>query len=239
MILEEEPAALLVYGQVAELVDDEKSGLADAREFGRAGSPAGRRRRMSSPVAVKKRTGTPRSAGEPSDRDGEVALAGADGPVEHEVLSHPATKSRFSSCARPVGGHLQVGPVIAVEVFVGGEAGLFEQAQAAFGSLARVEFGREPSFDEVELVGRGLGERAGEHAACQVRLRLIFRMRSLFSVVDARLRRVSGITRIGSDAHRSSSVVRAGDEPVVAIRSASRSRRGIPTRRRACATRSG
>ena len=31
--LEEEPAALLVYGQVAELVDDEKSGLADAREF--------------------------------------------------------------------------------------------------------------------------------------------------------------------------------------------------------------
>ena len=31
----------------------------------------------------------------------------------------------------------------------------------------------------------------------RVRLRLIFRMRSLFSVVDARLRRVSGITGSG------------------------------------------
>ena len=106
---------------------------------------------------MKKRTGTPRSqASRP------IAMARWLLPVlasgdEVEVLELRAP---------PVGGHLQVGPVIAVEGLVGGEAGLFEQAQA-FGSLARVEFGREPSFDEVELVGRGLGERAGEHAACQ------------------------------------------------------------------------
>ena len=81
--LEEEPAALLVYGQVAELVDDEKSGLADAREFpvepvlllGAAQtheqSGRGEEAHRDAPLA-----------GEPSDRDGQVALAGADGPVE-------------------------------------------------------------------------------------------------------------------------------------------------------------
>ena len=47
--------ALLVYGQVAELVDDEKSGLADARRVpGQAGSPAGRGADADSPVAVKR-----------------------------------------------------------------------------------------------------------------------------------------------------------------------------------------
>lgn len=196
--LEEEPAALLVYGQVAELVDDEKSGLADAREFpvepvlllGAAQtheqSGRGEEAHRDAPLA-----------GEPSDRDGQVALAGADGPVEHEVLASGDEVEVLELRAPPVGGHLQVGPVIAVEGLVGGEAGLFEQAQA-FGSLARVEFGREPSFDEVELVlGVASASVPASTLRVRVRLRLIFRMRSLFSVVDARRRRVSGITGSG------------------------------------------
>ena len=144
---------------------------------------------------MKKRTGTPRSqASRPID--GQVALAGADGPVEHEVLASGDEVEVLELRAPPVGGHLQVGPVIAVEGLVGGEAGLFEQAQA-FGSLARVEFGREPSFDEVELVGRGLGERAGEHAACQGQAAaLLGRGRAPASGLRDH--------RIGSDAHRSS-----------------------------------
>ena len=202
--LEEEPAALLVYGQVAELVDDEKSGLADAREFpvepvlllGAAQtheqSGRGEEAHRDAPLA-----------GEPSDRDGQVALAGADGPVEHEVLASGDEVEVLELRAPPVGGHLQVGPVIAVEGLVGGEAGLFEQAQA-FGSLARVEFGREPSFDEVELVGRGLGERAGEHAACQGQAAA--HLQDAFAFLGRGRAPASGLRdhRIGSDAHRSS-----------------------------------
>lgn len=202
--LEEEPAALLVYGQVAELVDDEKSGLADAREFpvepvlllGAAQtheqSGRGEEAHRDAPLA-----------GELSDRDGQVALAGADGPVEHEVLASGDEVEVLELRAPPVGGHLQVGPAIAVEGLVGGEAGLFEQAQA-FGSLARVEFGREPSFDEVELVGRGLGERAGEHAACQGQAAA--HLQDAFAFLGRGRAPASGLRdhRIGSDAHRSS-----------------------------------
>ena len=102
--LEEEPAALLVYGQVAELVDDEKSGLADAREFpvepvlllGAAQtheqSGRGEEAHRDAPLA-----------GEPSDRDGQVALAGADGPVEHEVLASGDEVEVLELRAPPVG----------------------------------------------------------------------------------------------------------------------------------------
>ena len=199
--LEEEPAALLVYGQVAELVDDEKSGLADAREFpvepvlllgaAQAHEQSGRGEEAHRDAPL---------AGESSDRDGQVALAGADGPVEHEVLASGDEVEVLELRAPPVGGHLQVGPVIAVEGLVGGEAGLFEQAQA-FGLFARVEFGREPAFDEVELVGRGLGERAREHAACQGQAAA--HLQDPLALLGRGRATAAGLRdhRIGSDAH--------------------------------------
>ena len=103
--LEEEPAALLVYGQVAELVDDEKSGLADAREFpvepvlllGAAQtheqSGRGEEAHRDAPLA-----------GEPSDRDGQVGLAAADvavdlpaGPSEVLVLADEDARPEFAA----------------------------------------------------------------------------------------------------------------------------------------------
>ena len=163
--LEEEAAAFLVDGQVAELVDDQEPGLADAGEFpvepvlllgaAQAHEQSGR---------GEEPDGYAPGAGEPADRDGEVAFAGADAPVEHEVLAPVNELEAFELFASPVGGHVQVGPVVAVEGLVRGESGLFEEADAS-GLLARVEFGREPAFDEVELAGCGLGERVGEHAA--------------------------------------------------------------------------
>ena len=139
-------------------------------------------------------------AGESSDRDGEVALADPDRPVEHEVLMPVDELKALELRAPPVGGHSQVGPVIAVEGLVGGEPGLFEQAQA-FGLFARVEFGREPAFDEVELVGRGLGERAREHAACQGQAAA--HLQDAFAFLGRGRATAAGLRdhRIGSDAH--------------------------------------
>ena len=104
MIWKREPAASFRHGQVAELVDDEKSGLADAREFpvepvlllGAAQtheqSGRGEEAHRDAPLA-----------GEPSDRDGQVALAGADGPVEHEVLASGDEVEVLELRAPPVG----------------------------------------------------------------------------------------------------------------------------------------
>ena len=93
---------------------------------------------MSSPVAVKKRTGTPRSQ---ASRPIAMArwLLPVPRHVEHEVLASGDEVEVLELRAPPVGGHLQVGPVIAVEGLVGGEPGLFEQAQAFGLPLARVE----------------------------------------------------------------------------------------------------
>ena len=75
-------------GRVAELVDDEKSGLADAREFpvepvlllgaAQTQEQSGRGEEAHRDALL---------AGEPSDRDGQVVLPVLTGPYEHEVLA--------------------------------------------------------------------------------------------------------------------------------------------------------
>ena len=98
---EEETTAFLVYGQVAELVDDQQARLADDDELpaepvlllgaARAHEQAGR---------GEETDGHAPFAGEPADGYGEVALAGADGPVGTRS-SHRSMKSRLSSWMRP------------------------------------------------------------------------------------------------------------------------------------------
>ena len=138
----------------------------------RAGSPAGRpgadARLKQSGHLVKAHRDAP-LAGEPSDRDGEVALAGADGPVEHSESSHPATKSRFSSCARPSrrasSGWSSHGKS---RVLSAGKP-------ACLSRRRRLDRSRESSsavnhpFDEVSswLGVKRRQATAGEHAACQ------------------------------------------------------------------------
>ena len=157
--LEEEPAALLVYGQVAELVDDEKSGLADAREFpvepvlllGAAQtheqSGRGEEAHRDAPLA-----------GEPSDRDGQVALAGADGPVEHEVLATVYEVERLELRASPVGGHAQVGPVVSLDVLRVRESRGLEEP-GAFRPFPGLDLRVEPALDWQRCVGRFLRGR--------------------------------------------------------------------------------
>ncbi len=74
-------------------------------------------------------------AGESADRDREVAFAAPDRPVEHEVLALVDEFEALELGSSPVGGHSQVGPVVAVEGLVRGESGLFQEARA-FGLLA-------------------------------------------------------------------------------------------------------
>ena len=140
-----------------------------------------------------------------------VALAGADGPVEHEVLASGDEVKGSPSCAPPVGGHLQVGPVIAVE------GACRRESRHLFASeRRRLDRSRESgsAVNHRSMKSSWLGVApAGVPASTlrvRVRLRLIFRMRSLFlgrgraPASGLRDHRISG-----SDAHRSSSVVRA------------------------------
>ena len=162
--LEEQAAAFLVDGDVAELVEDDEPGLADHGElpvepvvlFGSSQThdQAGR---SEEPHRY------PVPAGGPSEGDGEVRLAGADGPVEHEVLVPVDEPEAFELGSAPVRGHREVVPVIIVEGLVGREPGGLQQSDA-FGGLPAGDLGLEPSFDEVELGGRGLGQRLGQHA---------------------------------------------------------------------------
>ena len=52
----------------------------------------------------------------PAQRDREMGLAGADGPIEHEVLATVDEVERLELRAPPVGGHAQVRPVVSLDV---------------------------------------------------------------------------------------------------------------------------
>ena len=133
--LEEEPAALLVYGHVAELVDDEEPCLAYGLQF---------------PVEFALRAGAQeahdqaRGGEEPhrhapaaclaAQRDGEMGLAGA-GRAEHDHVLRPVEESEvLESAPSPVRRHAHVLPIVAVEFLGGREPRLPEQARA-FGRL--------------------------------------------------------------------------------------------------------
>ena len=86
--LEQEPGALLVDRHVAELVDDREPRLGDLPELRvepvlpfRAAQPHEQSGRGEEPGWYRAH------AREPAQRDREMGLAGADGPVEHEVLA--------------------------------------------------------------------------------------------------------------------------------------------------------
>ena len=139
--------------------------------------------------------------------DGSARPARAEQKTPFAVMTHfrPCLQRRFDHPLSREEIHQWVDRLVGTDnVFVAFRLdGLFEQAQA-FGSLARVEFGREPSFDEVELVGRGLGERAREHAACQGQAAA--HLQDAFAFLGRGRAPASGLRdhRIGSDAHRSS-----------------------------------
>ena len=163
--LEQEPAAFLVDGHVAELVDDQEPRLPDARElpvepvllFGapQAHEQAGRGEEPDGHCV---------HACEPSRGDGEMALAGADRAVEHEVLASVDELEGLELGPPPVRRHPEVRPVVAVEGLRVGQPRGFEQA-GPFGLLAAGELGLEPGLDEVELGGRGPGDMLGQDAA--------------------------------------------------------------------------
>ena len=84
--LEQEPGALLVDRHVAELVDDQEPRLGDLPELRvepvlpfRAAQPHEQSGRGEEPDRYRAH------AREPAQRDREMGLAGADGPVEHEI----------------------------------------------------------------------------------------------------------------------------------------------------------
>lgn len=161
--LEQESAAFLVYGHVAELVDDDHAGLGDGLQF---------------PVEFAFRVGAQEPhdqarggvephrhallAGLPAQRDGEVGLAGAGRPEHDHVLRTVEESEGFEPAALPVRRHAHVLPVVVVEFLGGGEAGLSGQARA-FGRLPGFNLGVHPPVHELHL-GRGRGfELVGEH----------------------------------------------------------------------------
>ena len=161
--LEQESAAFLVYGHVAELVDDDHAGLGDGLQFPvefafRVGAqePHDQARGGVEPH----RHALP--AGLPAQRDGEVGLAGAGRPEHDHVLRTVEESEGFEPAALPVRRHAHVLPVVVVEFLGGGEAGLSGQARA-FGRLPGFDLGVHPPVHELHL-GRGRGfELVGEH----------------------------------------------------------------------------
>ena len=167
--LEQESAALLVYGHVAELVDDDHAGLGDGLQFPvefafRVGAqePHDQARGGVEPH----RHALP--AGLPARRDGEVGLAGAGRPEHDHVFRTVEESEGFEPAALPVRRHAHVLPVVAVEFPGGGEAGLSGQARA-FGRLPGFDLGVHPPVRELHL-GRGRGfELVGGHLPGQWR----------------------------------------------------------------------
>ena len=120
--LEQEPAAFLVDGHVAELVDDDHAGLGDGLRFPvefafRVGAqePHDQARGGVEPH----RHALP--AGLPAQRDGEVGLAGAGRPEHDHVLRTVEESEGFEPAALPVRRHAHVLPVVAVEFLGGGK----------------------------------------------------------------------------------------------------------------------
>ena len=100
--LEQEPGALLVDRHVAELVDDQEPRPGDLPELRvepvfpfRAAQHHKQPGRGEEPDRYRAHVR------EPAQRDREMGLAGADGPIEHEVLATVDEKSSVASCARP------------------------------------------------------------------------------------------------------------------------------------------
>ena len=100
--LEQEPGTLLVDRHVAGLIDDQEPRLGDLPELRvepvlalRAAQPHEQPGRGEEPDRYRAH------AREPAQRDREMGLAGADGPIEHEVLATVDEKSSVASCARP------------------------------------------------------------------------------------------------------------------------------------------
>ena len=115
--LEQEPGALLVDRHVAELVDDQEPRPGDLPELRvepvlalRAAQPHEQPGRGEEPDRYRAH------AREPAQRDREMGLAGADGPIEHEVLATVDEVERLELRAPPVGGHAQVRPVVSLDV---------------------------------------------------------------------------------------------------------------------------
>ena len=107
--LEQEPRTLLVDRHVAELVDDQEPRLGDLPELRvepvlalRAAQPHEQPGRGEEPDRYRAH------AREPAQRDREMGLAGADGPIEHEVLATVDEVERLELRAPPVGGHAQI-----------------------------------------------------------------------------------------------------------------------------------
>ena len=150
---------------MAEFVDDQEPGFADGRE-----SPVEPVLLFRAPQAHEQAGGGEEPDGhgvhacEPSRGDGEVAFAGADRTVEHEVLAFADELQALELDAPPVRRHPEVRPVVAVKTLRVGEPGRLEQPRA-FGLLPAGGLGLEPGLDEVESGGRGLGEVVGQDAA--------------------------------------------------------------------------
>ena len=115
--LEQEPGTLLVDRHVAELVDDQEPRPGDLPELRvepvlalRAAQQHEQPGRGEEPDRYRAH------AREPAQRDREMGLAGADGPIEHEVLATVDEVERLELRAPPVGGHAQVRPVVSLDV---------------------------------------------------------------------------------------------------------------------------
>ena len=127
--LEQEPAAVLVDGHVAEFVDDEQRGPADRGEFPvepvvRLGPEEPHDQARGGEVAC----GYALAACVPAERDGEVGLAGA-GRAEQDEVGEAGDEVEGRDLPAPVvDGEADRGPVVAAELLVGGESGGLEQA---------------------------------------------------------------------------------------------------------------
>ena len=161
--LEEQAAAFLVDGHVAEFVDDQQAGLTDGGEF--VVEPVvlpGAAQSHEQACGGEEAHGDVVEAGEPADGACQVGLAASDVAVEDEVLGPVDELEAFESGAVPVGRHLQPAPVVVVEGLGGGEAGLAHEAGLAR-SGALLELEAEPSFDQVEVGARGVGHDLAQH----------------------------------------------------------------------------
>ena len=165
--LEQEPGTLLVDRHVAELVDDQEPRPGDLPELRvepvlalRAAQQHEQPGRGEEPDRYRAH------AREPAQRDREMGLAGADGPIEHEVLATVDEVERLELRAPPVGGHAQVRPVVSLDVLRVRESRGLEEP-GAFRPFPGLDLRVEPAFHQVQLGGRRPFDGLGEHVPCQ------------------------------------------------------------------------